>query len=123
MADRQAAARGVEPIAREGTKGFRIHAGLVPQEGRALQRLDVGQHLGREGFVDLPKVDVFIAQAVARQQARNGIGRCHQQAFVVQVDGGDLPIDQARTWRAGRQPAQALFRGHPEARRAIGQRR
>ena len=70
MAERRAAAVGVHALAREGAEIAR-HPGAVAQEGRILQRLQVEGDLRREGFVDLPEMDVVVARD---RGARAGAG-------------------------------------------------
>src|ERR1700684_4411710 len=64
MAERHAAAVRVHALAREGAERT-CHAGLVADEFRALQRLDVGENLRRESLVNFPQVNVGIGQRIA----------------------------------------------------------
>ena len=57
MAERDAAAVRVDALAREAPEAA-VDPGLLAQEVLVLERLDVAQHLRREGLVDLPQVDV-----------------------------------------------------------------
>ena len=89
-----------------------------------LERGHVAQHLRGERLVDLPEVDRVEREVVAREQARDRVGRRHQQALVEDVDRGDLPVDQAR---ARRDPRAARARPgvvrDPDRGRAVGERR
>src|SRR5476651_2685073 len=122
MAERGAAAVGIEPVEREGAEVAR-HLGAIAQEGRVLQRLEMERQLRGEGFVDLPEMDVAVAKIVTRQQARNGEGRRHQETLDAEIDGGDLPVDQFYTRRSGGKALQAFRRGGPDRGGAVGERR
>jgi hypothetical protein len=86
------------------------------------QRLDMGQHLRGEGFVDFPELNVGIGQRMTRQKTRNRVGQRHQQAFGAKIHRRNFPVDQFHTRRVAA-AFQSLLRGDPDARCTIGQRR
>src|SRR5262245_60661213 len=73
------------------------------------ERSDVSQYLGGKGLVDLPKINIIVAKIAAIKEPWNGVGRSHQEAFVLQIDRRDLASDQARKWCVVRQPSKASF--------------
>ncbi|MNL26178.1 hypothetical protein D3C87_1476910 [compost metagenome] len=58
---------------------------IKPETGFAVLGIFPGlqgaQHLRGEGFVDFVVVEVLQGQAIAREQARYGVDRRHQQPF------------------------------------------
>src|SRR3546814_4283384 len=63
MADRDRAAIGVDPIPRQGAE-IRVDASLGPDPVITLDGSNLRQHLGGEGFVDLPETYVVEPKAV-----------------------------------------------------------
>src|SRR3546814_11513440 len=99
MADRDRAAIGVDPIPRQGAE-IRVDASLGPDPVITLDGSNIRQHLGGEGFVDLPETYVVETKAVAHEQTRNRIGWGHQQSLNMLVNRCYLVVDQAQIGRS-----------------------
>ena len=121
MADRNAAAIGIQPLPWKFSHWI-IYLHLFAQERFALQRSDVAQQLRGEGFVDFPEVDINKRQAVARKQARNGVGGCHQQAFNEDIHPGNFKVEQSHAWLFCGQLGKASLIGHPNGSGTVGKR-
>src|SRR3546814_15626843 len=115
MADRDRAAIGVDPIPRQGAE-IRVDASLGPDPVITLDGSNIRQHLGGEGFVDLPETYVVATKAVAHEQTRNRIGWSNQQSLNMLVNRCYLVVDHEQIGRARSQAADAGQIGRPPVR-------
>src|SRR3546814_16062168 len=100
MPDRKGAAIGIDALPWECAK-IEIDARLLAAIGGIGRRLDGGEHLCCEGFVDFPKRNVGKLELVARQQTRSGAGGRHATASTEERRVGKECVSKvsSRVWR------------------------
>ena len=116
MAERDRAAVDIQLLLVERTKRTR-QAELVAAVGIILPRSDAAEHLRRERFVDLPRVEIVQAEAMPLQERRRRMHRA--EAHLRRIECRPLRVDDAPDRRQA-VPAYGLIGCEHKPRRAVG---
>jgi hypothetical protein len=93
MAKRYGTARRVHPVSWKPSE-IVVNFHPIPQEVFIFPGLHMKGELSGKSFVDFPKIDIRVSQAMTREKPRHRESRRHQKAFDFEVDGSDLIVNQ-----------------------------
>ena len=90
------------------------------QERFTLECGNIAEHLRCESLVDFPEVNIIERQTVAREQARDGVGGCHEQTFGKDINTGNLVVEQFHARLVRGQFGKACFIRYPDCSGTVG---